>query len=200
MLRGALFGVALLALPPRLVAQQPATAPRDTVRAVTTMFEIFDSHYASLILTALDSIPASRYGFRPTPKQQSVGYIAQHLEQANLGLCERIGDVAAPRTAKDSLADTVKAMWPKDTLVARYRASLSFCKAALARMTDARLAEERTWGGERIPYSRSMLYFVTDLAEHYAQLASYMRLMGLVPPSALPRPPRQASGATTGKE
>jgi hypothetical protein len=27
---------------------------------------------------------------------------------------------------------------------------------------------------------------LTDLAEHYAQLASYMRLMGMVPPSALP--------------
>jgi hypothetical protein len=29
---------------------------------------------------------------------------------------------------------------------------------------------------------------VTDLAEHYSQVSSYMRLMGLVPPSALPRP------------
>ena len=30
----------------------------------------------------------------------------------------------------------------------------------------------------------------TDLAEHYAQLASYLRVMGLVPPSALPRAAR----------
>ena len=28
----------------------------------------------------------------------------------------------------------------------------------------------------------------TDLAEHYSQIASYMRLIGMVPPSALPRP------------
>jgi hypothetical protein len=33
---------------------------------------------------------------------------------------------------------------------------------------------------------------VTDLAEHYSQLASYMRLIGLTPPSALPPKPRKA--------
>jgi uncharacterized damage-inducible protein DinB len=27
---------------------------------------------------------------------------------------------------------------------------------------------------------------ITDLAEHYAQVASYMRQLGMVPPSALP--------------
>lgn len=32
-----------------------------------------------------------------------------------------------------------------------------------------------------------MLSFETDLAEHYSQISSYMRLLGMVPPSALPR-------------
>ena len=31
-----------------------------------------------------------------------------------------------------------------------------------------------------------MLGFETDLAEHYSQISVYMRLLGLVPPSALP--------------
>ena len=30
---------------------------------------------------------------------------------------------------------------------------------------------------------------ITDLAEHYAQVASYMRQLGMVPPSALPPRP-----------
>lgn len=33
---------------------------------------------------------------------------------------------------------------------------------------------------------RYLILLVTDLAEHYAQLAAYMRLLGLIPPSALP--------------
>jgi hypothetical protein len=38
----------------------------------------------------------------------------------------------------------------------------------------------------------SLLAFETDLAEHYSQLATYMRLLGMVPPSALPPRKRTA--------
>ena len=181
---------ALLMLPAALRAQRTSAAPEDSGRAVTSTFVAFDQHYATMILAALESIPASRYGFRPTPQQQSVGYIAQHLEHANQELCARIGGASAARTARDSLADSVKALWPKDTLVTRYRASLYFCRDAIDRMTDARLSQSTMENGQPTLQARWMLFFVTDLAEHYAQLASYMRVMGLVPPSALPRSAR----------
>jgi hypothetical protein len=41
-------------------------------------------------------------------------------------------------------------------------------------------------------HARSLLLFVTDLAEHYSQVSSYMRIIGMVPPSALPPRPRTA--------
>jgi hypothetical protein len=95
-------------------------------------------------------------------------------------------------TAKDSLADSVKALWPKDTLVARLRASLAYCDQAIDGLTDAQLADQIPVGppgsGRTIDRSRYLIAYVTDLAEHYAQLSSYMRLNGLVPPTALPRP------------
>ena len=37
-----------------------------------------------------------------------------------------------------------------------------------------------------------LLAFETDLAEHYSQIATYMRLLGMVPPSALPPKQRTA--------
>jgi serine-type D-Ala-D-Ala carboxypeptidase/endopeptidase len=40
--------------------------------------------------------------------------------------------------------------------------------------------------------ARSLLLFVTDLAEHYSQVANYMRLIDMIPPSALPPKPRTA--------
>ena len=122
--------------------------------------------------------------------QQSIGYIAQHLEDANYQLCERFGSSKRVLTAKDSLADTVKARWPKDTLVARLRSSLVFCAEAIDRLTDANLGDTLMAGppGAQQPVTRAryLILLVTDLAEHYAQLASYMRILGLVPPSALP--------------
>ena len=143
---------------------------------------------------ALDSIPASKYAFSPTPIQQSIGFIAQHLETANYGLCSTFGAVKHARSAKDALRSEVKATWPKDTLIARVRASLVFCATAVQGLSDAQLADTMTAntpaGPQTVLRARYLILLVTDLAEHYAQLSGYMRILGLVPPSALPRPQR----------
>src|SRR5947208_7555591 len=109
--------VLTLVLPSVLAGQSPPTP--ELPNAVMLQFLRFADIFGSQLVAAFDSIPAARYDYRPTPVQQTVGYIAQHLENANYGLCGRLGSVKHPRTAKDSLADTVKARWPKDTLVAR---------------------------------------------------------------------------------
>ena len=102
-------------------------------------------------------------------------------------------------TAKDSLADTVKAMWPKDTLVARLKASLAFCDEALGQVDDGKLADLVPVGppaaGRTVVRARYVLGFVTDLVDHYSQMANYMRLMSMVPPSALPTPLRPEAGS-----
>jgi uncharacterized damage-inducible protein DinB len=163
---------------------------------ITMSFKLIAARYGGWLQTAFDSIPSGKYAYRPTPAQQSVGYIAQHLEDANYGLCERLGAMKHASSAKDALPDTVKAAWPKDTLVARLRGSFAFCDSALAQLSDATLADRVPYGppgsGATALPARSLLLFVTDLAEHYSQLATYMRLIGLIPPSTLPPRPRTA--------
>src|SRR5678815_5655428 len=174
--------VMLAVLPAALTAQTPSST-RVSPDGVMLSFVRFADIFGSRLVDAFDSIPAAKYDYKPTPVQQTIGYIAQHLENANYSLCERMGDLKPKRTAKDSLADTVKARWPKDTLVARRRASLRFCDDAM----------------ERIPQlcspalANTLLAFETDLAEHYSQLSVYMRLPGMVPPSALPPKKRTAT-------
>jgi len=176
-MRRSLVILAPLLLPAALVAQPSKSQPPT---AVSLQFVRFADRYGGRLVAAFDSIPAARYSYRPTPSQQTIGYIAQHLENANYALCEQLGDAKHPRTSKDSLADTIKAKWPKDTLVARLDASLRFCDAALERLGPI----------ESPATVNSLLNFETDLAEHYSQLSVYMRLLGLVPPSALPPKPR----------
>ena len=173
---------------------QPVWRPADpaTTNGVARTFLSFGPPYGGWLLMAFDSIPESRYGFRPTPAQQSIGHIAQHLEQANYGLCSTFGGVTRVMSAKDSVADTIKARWPKDTLVARVRASLVFCADAIQRLSDAQLADQLTVdtpsGPQTVLRARYLMLLITDLAEHYSQVSSYMRLLGMLPPSALPRP------------
>jgi hypothetical protein len=164
---------------PASLAAQSITPSAGAPDGVILSFRRFADIYGSRLVEAFDSIPESRYAYRPTPVQMSFGEIAQHLERANYGLCERFSAAKHPRTAKDSLADTIKARWPKDTLVARLKASLDFCDSALERagpLNSAALAS-------------TLLGFETDLAEHYSQVANCMRLIGMLPPTALP--PRQ---------
>jgi len=165
--------------PVALAGQSSATASR---LGVIAQFERIADIFGGQLVAAFDSIPASRYEYRPTPLQQTVGYIAQHVENANYSLCERLGSARHARTSKDSLRDSVKAHWPKDTLVRRLDASLRFCDTAIEQLTDV----------DSPALASNLLLFETDLAEHYSQIAGYMRLLGLVPPSALPPRPRVA--------
>lgn len=165
--------VIALAVPTALAGQAPA--PRDSTGVIAT-FETFSDIFGGRLVAAFDSIPASRYGYRPTPAQQTIGYIAQHVEVANYAQCSSLTDLRHPWTAMDSLADTMRARWPKDTLVARLRASLRFCDTVLERLGPL----------DSPARSSTLLAFETDLAEHYSQLSTYMRLLGMVPPSALP--------------
>jgi hypothetical protein len=155
---------------------------RGTPDPVIMQFVRFADIFGSRLVAAFESIPEAQYAYRPTPTQQTVGYIAQHLEDANYGLCAQLGDSRRAMTAKDSLADTLKARWPKDTLVARLRTSLLFCDEAIERLRELTSPA----------VTNALLSFETDLAQHYAQIASYMRMLGLVPPSALPPKQRTA--------
>lgn len=175
-----IIAAAALMLPLPLFAQSASSSAARN--GAMLAFDDFATRYGSRLAAALDSIPASRYDYRPTPAQQSIGYIAQHLERANYGLCERFGNLKHLTTAKDSLPDSVRARWPKDTLVARYRASLQFCYDALERVTRV----------DSFVTTSYLLGFETDLAEHYSQLSVYMRLLGMLPPTALPPPRRTA--------
>ena len=179
----------LAAVPPEALAQlRPASAITDSFRSISALF-------AGRLILAFDSIPANTYSFAPTAQQQTYGYIAQHLVAANYALCSRFGGVPLPVVAEGPTPDTVKAKWPKDTLVVRLRASFAYCASAFAQVNDANLAEEMPiggTGGQSQQRARSLLLYATDLAEHYSQVASYMRINGLVPPSALPPARRTA--------
>ena len=182
-----------LALPVSLVAQQPSGA--QTANPITTAFRGRITGFHRNIAQAFDSIPASKFNYKPTPAQLSIGYIAQHVTNDNYFFCNNFGPNKGTRSAKDTTtADSVKATWPKDTLVAKLKESFKFCDDAFAQLDDAKLAEPitLTFGGQSQTRARAsmVLGHALDLADHYSQLANYMRLNNILPPTALPRPPR----------
>jgi DinB family protein len=182
-----------LALPVSLVAQQPSGAP--PANPITTAFRGRIMNFHRNIAQAFDSIPESKFAYKPTPAQLSIGYIAQHVTDDNYFFCSNFGSNKPTRAAKDTTtADSLKAKWPKDTLVAKLKESFKFCQDAIGQLDDTKLAEAitLTFGGQSRPSTRAsmVLGHALDLADHYSQLANYMRLNNILPPTALPRPPR----------
>lgn len=192
----ATLGVALFALPAALAAQQPSSsgAAAPAANPITTVFRGRTMTLQRNLAQAFDSIPASKFSYKPTPAQLTVGYIAQHLAADNYLFCNNFGDMKATVTDRErTTPDSVKATWPREELVAQLKASFDFCEKAFAQLDDAKLAETFTFtapnGNTRsMPRAQMVLGHVVDMADHYSQLANYMRLNGMLPPTALPRP------------
>jgi hypothetical protein len=176
-----------LALPVRLVAQAPAVDP------ITSAFRTRTMGLHRILAQAFDSIPESKFSYKPTPAQLSIGFIAQHIASDNYFFCNLFGDLKAPVAAEDTTtADSVKAGWPKEKLVSKLKTSFTFCETAFAQLTDGKLGDQVTMtfrGQSRNAARASMvLGHALDMADHYSQIANYMRLNNMLPPTALPRP------------
>ena len=179
------------AAPITLAAQQPPAGP--TANPITTAFRNRMSALHRNIAQAFDSIPESKFTYKPTPAQLSIGYIAAHIANDDYYFCNNFGAMKGTRAAEDTTtADSVKATWPNAKLVARLKDSFTFCDQAMGQLDDAKLAESvtLTFGANSRTVSRAAMALghTLDLADHYSQLANYMRLNNLIPPTALPRP------------
>jgi hypothetical protein len=153
-------------------AQAPATPVSDALRSAA-------KRAGSNFIAAAEEMPAGRYGFKPTPAQMSFGDVIAHMAAGNDALCSSIGGVVAPKRS------TVAAGAPKEKLVAWLRETFEFCESALAKVNDSRLGEKVPYFGEQqISRAQVMVAAAEEWAGHYSQLAVYLRLNGLLPPTA----------------
>jgi hypothetical protein len=174
-------------------AQQPTTPPPNPI---ATVFRNRTGSLRRLIAQAYDSIPASKFSFKPTPAQLTFGYVAAHMANDAYGFCNNFSDRKATRPESHTTTpDSVKATWPKDSLVAQMKAAFQFCDEVMANMDDAAATAIITvtapnGTSRQVARMNSLLGHAMDLQDHYSQIANYMRLNGMLPPSALPRPGR----------
>lgn len=161
-----------VALAPSLLAAQDA-AP------VAKAFRDNAATIGKNLMAAAEVMPADKYSFKPTPAQMSFADIVLHLAQGNDFLCGTIGGMKAPARTK------VAANEGKDALVARLKETFKFCDEALAALDDSKLGESLPFFGGR-KATRAALETVTtgDWADHYSQMAIYLRLNGQLPPTA----------------
>ena len=183
-----------LVVPVSLAAQQQPAAKGANV--ITDVFRGRTMPLQHILAEAFDSIPANKFDYKPTAAQLTIGHIAEHLANDNYFFCDQFGAMKGQRAAEDTeTADSVKATWPKEKLVSKLKDSFDFCEKAFAQLDDAKLVDDVTmsYGGNsrQVPRVAMVLIHVQDMTDHYSQIANYMRLNGLLPPTALPRAGRK---------
>jgi hypothetical protein len=152
------------------------TAQKDPV--TSTVKEIMPRQQKNLIAAA-EAMPADKYNYKPTPEQITFGHLMMHIATSNNGLCSKIGDVAAPKT--EDLKDTDG----KDKLVTALKASFDFCGTVLAKADDSKLGDAmELWKGHQGTRASALIALTNDWADHYSAAAMYLRLNGMLPPSA----------------
>ena len=147
---------------------------------VSTFVKSGLGRYEKNMVGAAEAMPADKYGFKPTPEMNSFGHLVMHIAQSNNGLCAKISGMAPPEA---KIAETDG----KDKLVAALKDSFAYCTKALANVDDSKLSEQFILFGNR-PGSRggALVMLASGWTDHYATEAVYLRLNGILPPSAQP--------------
>jgi len=131
------------------------------------------------ILGAITAMPADKFNYKPTPDQMTFAHLVVHIIGSNNGLCAKASDVAAPKV------EEVKETDGKDKLLAAATASFDFCAEALGKMDDSKLGDTvELFGGHQGPRASVALALAGGWADHYGAAAMYLRLNGILPPSA----------------
>jgi hypothetical protein len=131
------------------------------------------------ILGAIEAMPAEKFSYKPTPEQMTFAHLVVHIVESNNGLCSKVADVPAPKV------DELKESDSKDQLLAAAKASFDFCSEALGKMDDSKLGDTvEFFGGHQFPRAMGALGLASGWADHYAAAAMYLRLNGILPPTA----------------
>lgn len=173
------LGVVALLAPAVLAAQAPAAAPAPNPNPVTAATQRMSTRYGGWLTAAADAVPTDKLGYKPTDPQLSFGGVWAHLVEANYGICAAIAGGKPPADMPKVTATSAK-----DALVAALKSSFTYCDGVLAKTTDSNLGETVDLGFMKTSRAMAMFIYSGDLVDHYSQVAIYMRINGMMPPSA----------------
>jgi hypothetical protein len=163
----------------------PMAAPQTSApvkNPVTASLRMLLPRSRNNILGAIAAMPADKFSYKPTPDQMTFAHLVVHIIGSNNSGCSKAADIAAP-TVED-----VKETDSKERLLAAATASFDFCGDALGKMDDSKLGDDvELFAGRHFPRAMAALGLASGWADHYAAAAQYLRLNGILPPSAQPK-------------
>jgi uncharacterized damage-inducible protein DinB len=167
--------LATLATPVVILAQASTPAPANPIS--TSQSKMYGM-LSGVVIAAAEKMPEANYSFKPVADVRSFGQLVGHLADSQYYFCSSAAGESAPASGIE------KSKTSKADLVAALKDSVAYCGKVYAAMTDAK-------AGEMIKMMNMDFARVTLLSgntahdyEHYGNMATYMRIKGIVPPSS----------------
>lgn len=126
------------------------------------------------------AVPESAYVYKPVATVRSFGQLIAHVAGSQMMFCAAaLGDTVPKED------DFEKRTMSKAELVAALDASNTYCSRAYA-VPSAKLGGPVEMFGQHFTKGGMLVINATHDNEHYGNVVTYMRMLGLVPPSSQP--------------
>jgi len=133
-----------------------------------------------LLIGVAEAMAEDKYGFKPTPAQQSFGERLLHVAGIDVKLLSTLGG----KTPAPALNMQAKS---KADIVAALRQSSEYGAAVLKEFSDQQLSERVAslpFMGPTTSRLRVIYFSMTHSQDIYGQLVVYLRLNGVTPPAS----------------
>ena len=126
------------------------------------------------LLETADVMPASEFGYRPTPAIRTFGELLGHLANTQFNNCSIAKGEPNPRAGADNEQRTTKA-----DLVQALKDSFAYCDGVYASLTDESALQFVAQGPNQVMRGYALMNNVWHDTEVYGSVATYLRLKGL---------------------
>lgn len=167
------------AVPMAAMAQRPAEVAKsvDANASIAALRSNWQQAIA-YVTKAAEELSEADYAFRPVATVRTFGEIIGHVAGSqNLMCAAALGDAQPAEDAVEKSAKT------KAALVKALHESTDYCAKAYAIPASSAAASTQLFGETSTRFGALTLNAVHD-GEHYGNIITYMRIMGLVPPSS----------------
>jgi uncharacterized damage-inducible protein DinB len=167
--------------------QPPAQQPPAPLPGLVTEVKNAYTNVQNNIVKAAEQFPADKLTWQPTPAVRSWARLIGHIIDDNNNACWLLaGDTQAPpRVDTQDNQDSPANKLSKDDLVKGLKESVERCNKAFASVNETNMGERHGTGRRSKLFM--LIYNTSHTNEHYGNIATYMRLNNLVPPSSAPR-------------
>jgi uncharacterized damage-inducible protein DinB len=170
-----------------MLAQDKATQEKPMVSQdpLSTWNKFAYARVKDVLLKSAEKMPEENYSFKPVDTVRSYGQIVGHVADAQYTFCSiALGE-------KNPAPDIEHTKTSKADLIAALNTAFAYCDKAYGGMTDATAVQTiKLFGNDAPRLSALTVNNMHDL-EHYGNLATYMRMKNIVPPSSEQQAPAQ---------